>query len=258
MAWQCSGSTNVELIRNMHRKGIITNLRVMNAMLKVDRAHYAPSRPYEDAPQPIGWGATISAPHMHASAAEALLPFLRQGARVLDIGSGSGYLTAVLAELVLDQCNDNVCKEDRELNAKVAQAKVVGVEHILQLRELGENNLKKSERGRELISAGLIRFVLADGRKGWCGDGQDDGQDDAYKASGWDAIHVGAAAKELHKELIDQLRCPGRLFIPVEDFETKEQWIWQVDKDKDGSITKVRREAVRYVPLTEKPHTNYT
>lgn len=211
--------------------------------------HYAPSRPYEDAPQPIGWGATISAPHMHASAAEALLPFLRQGARVLDIGSGSGYLTAVLAELVLGQDNDNdtIDLDDN----KNSQTKIIGVEHIIQLRDLGEKNFKKSDRGKELISAGFVRFVLADGRKGW----NEDSQNDASKASGWDAIHVGAAAKELHDELIDQLKCPGRLFIPVEDSKTKEQWIWQVDKDVDGLLTKVRREPVRYVPLTEAPNT---
>ncbi|RKF60352.1 Protein-L-isoaspartate O-methyltransferase [Erysiphe neolycopersici] len=249
MAWQCSGSTNTELIRNMYQSGIITNTRVMNAMLKVDREHYAPSRPYEDAPQPIGWGATISAPHMHASAAEALVPFLRQGARVLDIGSGSGYLTAVLAELVLDQKNDNYTNDSDDKN--IAQTKIVGVEHMVQLRDLGEKNFKKSNRGKELISAGLVRFVLADGRRGW----HEDSQNDASKASGWDAIHVGAAAKELHEELIDQLKCPGRLFIPVEDSKTKGQWIWQVDKGLDGSLTKVRREPVRYVPLTEAPFT---
>ncbi|KAG6830776.1 hypothetical protein H0H93_013956, partial [Arthromyces matolae] len=75
---------------------------LFKAMSKVDRANYVrnPSMAYEDSPQPIGYAATISAPHMHAYAASHMLPYLKPGARVLDIGSGSGYLTAVLYHLV--------------------------------------------------------------------------------------------------------------------------------------------------------------
>jgi len=121
---------------------------------------------------------------MHASACESLLPFLKTNSRVLDIGSGSGYLTAVLAELVGDK------------------GKVVGLEHIGALRDMGESNMGKSERGKELLREGKVRFVVGDGRKGWRGEGEE--------KEGWDAIHVGAAAVELHKELIEQLRSPGR------------------------------------------------
>ena len=54
----------------------------------------------QDCPVPIGYGATISAPHMHSKVLELLEPKLQPGARVLDVGSGSGYLTAVLGRLV--------------------------------------------------------------------------------------------------------------------------------------------------------------
>jgi protein-L-isoaspartate(D-aspartate) O-methyltransferase len=124
---------------------------------------------------------------MHASAAESLLPFLKPGARVLDIGSGSGYLTAVFAELV---CTSG------------SAGKVVGLEHIGALRDLGEGNFEKSERGKELLGAGKVRFVVGDGRLGW--------KDDGGVEEGWDAIHVGAAAVELHHELVEQLKKPGR------------------------------------------------
>src|SRR5438045_2764912 len=139
MAWRCSGATNSELIHNLFREGLISSTRVRDAMLAVDRAHYCRQRSsaYADSPQPIGYGATISAPHMHASAAETLLPFLPESAprplRVLDVGSGSGYLTHVLAGLVGER------------------GRVVGVEHIRELRDLGEENMKKSEGGRELL-----------------------------------------------------------------------------------------------------------
>src|SRR5699024_4329267 len=108
------------------------------AFLHVDRAHYAPTLPYDDSPQAIGHAATISAPHMHASAVEHVLPYLLPSAaspapRALDVGSGSGYLTHVLAELVGER------------------GMVVGLEHIKPLRDLGEVNMGKSADGRALL-----------------------------------------------------------------------------------------------------------
>lgn len=123
---------------------------------------------------------------MHASAAESLLPYLKPGNRVLDVGSGSGYLTAVLAELVSPEGSSG--------------GRVIGLEHIKALRDLGEANMKKSERGRELIKDGRVSFVVGDGRLGWKDVGGEE----------WDAIHVGAAAVDIHKTLIDQLSRPGR------------------------------------------------
>ncbi|KUJ10652.1 protein-L-isoaspartate O-methyltransferase [Mollisia scopiformis] len=228
MAWRCSGATNAELIQNLFAASLITSPAVKEAMMKVDRAHYCPvpSHAYEDSPQSIGHAATISAPHMHAHAAESLLPFLsRPNARILDIGSGSGYLTAVLAELVSGP-----------------NSRVVGLEHIPQLRDMAETNMRKGERGTEMLEKGKVRFVVGDGRKGFNDEG----------GEGWDAIHVGAAAVEVHGELVEQLRCPGRIFIPVED-ERGEQFVWTVDKDVEGTVTKKRLFGVRYVPLTDAP-----
>ena len=200
-------------------------------MSSVDRAHYAPYSAYEDSPQGIGFSATISAPHMHASACESLLGFMpeNKGAKVLDIGSGSGYLTHVLANIV--------CGADG-----TGDGKVVGVDHIQGLVDLSTKNMRKSEEGRRLLDTGKAEFVLGDGRKG-------------YPVGGpYDAIHVGAAAASMHKDLIDQLKSPGRMFIPVEDEDGwGNQWIWVVDKDKDGKVTKKKDMGVRYVPLTDAP-----
>jgi protein-L-isoaspartate(D-aspartate) O-methyltransferase len=66
----------------------------------VDRKYFAPHSPYIDSPQSIGFGATISAPHMHAYALEYLYPKLINSNYVLDVGSGTGYLTAAMAYLV--------------------------------------------------------------------------------------------------------------------------------------------------------------
>lgn len=179
---------------------------------------------------------------MHASACESLLPYLVKGNKVLDIGSGSGYLTAIFAELVVAP----------EGQLPGGTAKVVGLEHIPQLRDLGERNLAKSRRGKELLASGKVNFVLGDGRKGWKLPSETGAE---VEEGIWDAIHVGAAAKVLHPELIKQLKAPGRLFIPVEDNEdaTGQQWIWVIDKDEKGKVTKKRAEGVRYVPLTDQP-----
>ncbi len=117
---------------------------------------------------------------MHAAAAESLLPFLHPGARVLDVGSGSGYLTHVLANLV------------------GSEGRVIGVDHIQELVDLARKNMGKSPEGRDMLEKGQVVFVKADGRKGW------------NYAAPYDAIHVGAAAVEAHAPLIEQLKAPGR------------------------------------------------
>jgi len=234
MAWRCSGHSNSELIANLFSSGLIKSARVRDAMISVDRAHYCRSSPraaYEDSPQGIGFGATISAPHMHASACESLLNFLpeNRGAKVLDIGSGSGYLTHVLANII--------CGGDGK-----GDGKVVGIDHIQGLVDMSRENMQRSEEGRRLLDTGKVELVIGDGRKGYPPGGP------------YDAIHVGAAAREVHQDLIDQLRSPGRMFIPVEDHDGwGSQWIWIVDKDADGKVTKKRDMGVRYVPLTDAP-----
>lgn len=160
---------------------------------------------------------------MHAAACESLLPFLYPGARVLDIGSGSGYLTHVFANLVGNE----------------SEGRVVGVDHIQALVDLATTNMRKSDDGKEMLISGKIKFVKADGRKGWAEGGP------------YDTIHVGAAATEAHSTLLDQLKAPGRLFIPIGDSYT--QYIWVIDKDENGKIKKEKSFGVRYVPLTDEP-----
>ncbi|KAF2707447.1 protein-L-isoaspartate O-methyltransferase [Pleomassaria siparia CBS 279.74] len=221
MAWRSSGATNEVLVANLAQNGMINSDRVKEAMLKVDRAHFAPRSPYQDSPQSIGHAATISAPHMHANACCSLLDYLEPGSRVLDIGSGSGYLTAVLAHLVSPG------------------GTVIGVDHIQPLVDLSTANFKKSPEGTNMLDNGTVKFIKADGRKGWA------------EGAPYDAIHVGAAAKEHHEELTTQLKAPGRLFVPVE--EDGDQYIFVVDKAADGKVEKKRLYGVRYVPLCDAP-----
>ena len=100
MAWRSSGATNDELVDNLRTNGVIEHADVAAAMKAVDRGFYVvkgTGNPYVDSPQGIGFGATISAPHMHAHCLEVLRPWLKPDARELDVGSGTGYLTALFA-----------------------------------------------------------------------------------------------------------------------------------------------------------------
>ena len=131
---------------------------------------------------------------MHAQAVENLIDYMvptpaRPAPRVLDIGSGSGYLTHLMAELT------------------GPKGLVVGVEHIRELKELGEENMGRGEVGRRLLKEGRVKFGVGDGRKGWV-EGAREGEEGG--GTGWDAIHVGAAAAEVHGELLSQLKAPGR------------------------------------------------
>ncbi|KAF9051878.1 protein-L-isoaspartate O-methyltransferase [Panaeolus papilionaceus] len=220
MAWRCTGSSNAVLIQNMKNHGIFHSDKVMHAMGAVDRANYVLRRAdaYEDSPQSIGHSATISAPHMHAYATEHLLPYLKPGAKVLDVGSGSGYLAAVLHRLVSPG------------------GKVVGIEHIPELVTWSEENLKKDGLG-DALASGEIEMIAGDGREGYAAGGP------------YDAIHVGAAAPTIPEKLVAQLASPGRMFIPVGDYM---QYIEQIDKDEHGNVTSKRVMGVRYVPLTDK------
>lgn len=220
MSWRCSSTTNEGLIANLWRHGLVKSPLVKSALQNVDRAHFSPISPYEDSPQRIGYDATISAPHIHANAAEALLPLIGPGKKVLDIGSGSGYLTAVFAHLV------------------APGGQVIGVEHIQQLCDMGIKNLRKDPVHAKMLDDGTIKIVKADGRLGWVEGGP------------YDAIHVGAAATEIHPNLIEQLNSPGKMFIPV-DNGFAGQYIWVVEKDKDGQVKREKQYGVMYVPLTD-------
>ncbi|KAH8831237.1 Pcmt1-prov protein [Flagelloscypha sp. PMI_526] len=234
MAWRCSGQTNKELISNMRKASILTSDTVATAMKFTDRANYVrfPQSAYEDSPQTIGHGATISAPHMHAYACEHLLPYLSNpgGSRVLDIGSGSGYLSAVLWRLV----------SEAAATGEPSNAKVVGIEHIPQLTEWSKDNLRKDGLEEEMKDRRII-MMAGDGRLGF------------QEGGPYQAIHVGAAAPVVPQALIDQLASPGRMFIPV-GADGGEQYIYHYDKDAQGNLTTTRIMGVRYVPLTDKPN----
>ena len=201
--------------------GIVTSTRVESAMKAVDRGSYCANNPYMDSPQGIGYQATISAPHMHAHALELLRDHLPEGGTVLDVGSGSGYLTACFAHMV----GPTGC--------------TVGIEHISHLTELATKNIKRDNP--DLLTSERVTLMTGDGRLGY------------LEKAPYDAIHVGAAADSVPTALHDQLKPGGRLIVPVGP-EYGVQYLEQHDKGQDGTMKITRLMGVRYVPLCDKQH----
>jgi len=204
-----------ELLHRLRERGLVRSQAVWEAMLAVDRGGYAPSLPYVDAPQVIGHGATISAPHMHAHSLELLAGHLKPGACALDVGCGSGFLCACMARMV------------------GRDGHVIAIERLSPLVDLAAANVAKTDS--DLLDGRLL-IMQGDGWKG------------SANHAPFDAIHVGAAAATVPVALQEQLRPGGRMVIPV---GTQAQEFIQIDKELDGSLTKRVLMSVRYVPLVK-------
>ncbi|XP_059505374.1 protein-L-isoaspartate(D-aspartate) O-methyltransferase-like [Stegostoma tigrinum] len=163
--------------------------------------------------------ATISAPQMHAYALECLNSHLYEGARALDVGSGSGYLTACMAKMV------------------GATGTVVGIDHIQELVEQSIRNVQSDNA--TLLSSGRLTLIAGDGRRGY------------PEGAPYDAIHVGAAAAVVPQNLLDQLKPGGRMVVSV-GVSGGSQSLQQFDKTLDGTIVRTTLMGVIYVPLTDR------
>ncbi|HHT9119197.1 MAG TPA: protein-L-isoaspartate(D-aspartate) O-methyltransferase [Candidatus Hypogeohydataceae bacterium YC41] len=167
-----------EMVEYQLRLRDITDERVLAAMEKIPRHLFLPVefwlRAYDDAPVPIGEGQTMSQPYMVAFMTQALR--LKKEDKVLEIGTGSGYQTAVLAEIV-----------DKVYTVEVRPYLAARAKEILE----------------ELGYALKIIFRISNGHWGY------------EEAAPYDAILVTAAAPNIPPALIDQLADGGKLVIPV-------------------------------------------
>ena len=170
------------LVEELRSKGI-RDLAVLRAIEKTPRHQFVPTgirhRAYEDTALPIGNGQTISQPLIHAQYLEQLE--LKGTEKVLEIGTGTGYQTALLAHLVVQ---------------------VFSVERIAALSQQARDNLQK-------LGLGNVSLLVGDGTLGW------------QAFAPFDAILVSAGSPSVPSPLLDQLADGGRLLVPVGDRETQ-------------------------------------
>ncbi|HYS81769.1 MAG TPA: protein-L-isoaspartate(D-aspartate) O-methyltransferase [Anaeromyxobacteraceae bacterium] len=199
------------LSRQLAEMGI-RDPRVLKAMAEVPRHLFVPPALRSDAeanrPLPIGQGQTISQPFIVAYMTEALE--LDGSERVLEVGTGSGYQSAVLALLAREVFSVEIVPE---LAASAAE---------LLLRTLALPN---------------VRLRVGDGRRGW------------PEAAPFDRVLVTAAPAEIPPALIEQLAPGGRMIVPV-GADPEVQQLELVVRGVDGVTTTTHLIPVRFVPLT--------
>ena len=167
------------MVEDQLRARGVQDERVLAAMARVPRHEFAPvpyrHQAYEDHPLPIGEGQTISQPYIVALMLQALA--LTPADRVLEVGTGSGYMTALLAELV---------------------AQVFSVERHAVLADTARDLLAR-------LGYTNVEVIVGDGSQGFA------------EAAPYEAIIVSAAALEVPPALVTQLAEGGRMILPVGD-----------------------------------------
>ncbi|MDQ1274822.1 MAG: protein-L-isoaspartate(D-aspartate) O-methyltransferase [Euryarchaeota archaeon] len=195
-------------------EGFVPDEKVLRAMLRVPRHRFVPEHEqraaYIDRPLEIGHGQTISAPHMVAIMCEILE--LAEGHKVLEIGAGSGYNSAVMAELV----------------GKTGH--IYTVERIEPLASFARKNLKETGYNN-------VTVLLENGSMGY----------PSYAP--YDRIAVTCAAPYIPETLLEQLKPGGIMVIPVGSYS---QELIIVKKDSNGNIRKKKKGEVIFVPMIGK------
>jgi protein-L-isoaspartate(D-aspartate) O-methyltransferase len=175
-------NSNQELIEHLRNRGVLRSPHIIEAFRAVPRELFMPetaeSEAYTDMPFPIGGGQTISQPYTVAFMLELLDP--HPGQKILDIGSGSGWSTTLLADIV------------------GKKGKIIGVERVPELLEYGRNNLAKFNFPHAQILPAYKQLGLPE-------------------EAPFDRILVSAAGDTIPQELLDQLASSGVLVVPVKN-----------------------------------------
>lgn len=210
-----------KLVKKLIREGVLKSEKVIRAMRKVPREEFVlpmyKKFAYVDSPLPILANQTISAPHMVAMMCE--VAELDVGMKVLEIGTGSGYHAAVIAEIVAPEHSG-------------VRGRVYSIERIPELVEFAKSNLERAGYSDK------VTVILGDGTLGYSVEAP------------YDRIIVTAAAPEVPKPLLEQLKVGGRLVIPVGPRFMQKLLV--VDKIGDRKFEEKTITYCAFVPLVGK------
>jgi len=210
-----------KLIENLSKQDILRSPNVINAMKMVPRTKFLSpdSQSYDavDTPLPIGFGQTISAPHMVSIMNEALQ--LEVGHKVLEVGAGSGWHAATIAEIIAPKGGP-----------RSEWGHVYTIEIVQGLAETARKNIMNAGYGDR------VTIIMGDGSKGY------------LEKAPYDRMLVTAAAPDVPKPLVDQLKTEGILLIPVGSYSMF-QTLWKLTKEMDGKLKQENLGGVAFVPL---------
>lgn len=211
------------LISDLIKEGWLKTPAIIDAFQKIKRIDFLPARNATDSvaggPEdikslaefneaiPIGYGQTISQPLVVAFMIEKLSP--KAGQKILDVGSGSGWTTALLSQIV------------------GPKGKVIAIEIVPELKEFSEKNVAKYN----FIEKGIAEFICADGSKGH------------KKEEPFDGILASAAAEKVPQAWKEQLKIGGRIVAPIKSS------IWVLEKESEREFQETEFPGFAFVPL---------
>lgn len=200
-----------KLVNDLIKDGYLKTDLVIDAFSEISRMEFLPKELEGEADRnvalPIGHGQTISQPLTVAIMLELLDP--QRGQRILDVGSGSGWTTALLSYIV------------------GSQGKVIGLERIEALKRFGKDNADKFG----YVKKGIAEFYAADGSIGF------------PPGAPFDRILVSAAAQKIPPALKDQLKVGGKMVIPVKNA------VVYLEKKSETEFYKEEFPGFSFVPL---------
>lgn len=202
------------LIERLVGKKYLRSPVLIAAFKEIVRAEFVPEK-FEteaeaDMPLPIGCGQTISQPTIVATMLELLDP--QAGQHILDVGSGSGWTTALLGRVV------------------GVEGKVIGLENFPELHEIGKKNIEKFG----LVHSGIVECVQGDGNQGYA------------KYAPYDRILVSAAVDELPEALKKQLKVGGKMVIPIHNH------LCYFEKRSEETLYREEYQGFSFIPLIQK------